>query len=105
MFNRKKKEGNKKQYSVSNDDISDVSRLVNAKWHASETFKHTYQGFAKDQQVLMDNIVAKLGIDTTKYDVDWNTLFKDGKIYTHEKPKEEVKKEEAKVEENTPASE
>ena len=99
MFDKKKKMETK-QYSVSAEDVSNIMQSVQGEWLMQKLFNYAINGFNKDISDMQNNLVAKLSIDKTKYDVDWSTLFKDSKIYTHPKPepKPEEKKEDAKPE-------
>jgi hypothetical protein len=82
-----------KQYSVSQEDVYEISRLAQGQWLVQKIFKYSVAGFNQEIGNIQKNIVAKLAIDEEKYDVDWATLFKDNKIYTHPKPVEEKKED------------
>lgn len=93
MFNNKKEE-KPKMYQVSQGDIAEVSNFVQAKWLIQQMYKYVFTGFDRDMHGAMDNILAKLSINKEENDVDWASLFKDGKIYVRKKP--QPAKEDAK---------
>lgn len=95
MFNNKEKP---KVYQVSQGDVAEISNFAQAKWLVQQAYKYIFTGFDRDMREAMNNIVAKLSINTEENDVDWASLFKDGKIYVHKKikPQPQPEKKDAK---------
>lgn len=93
MFGKHKGSNDKKQYSVSQEDIAELQRYAHAKWTVEQTYRYSYMGFHQDQVSLMNNILAKLAINRDEFDIDWSTVFKDGKIFVTKKPKAQPKPE------------
>lgn len=96
MFDKKKET---KQYSVSQEDVNEIMKSAHGEWLIQKLFQYAINGFNNEIANMQKNIVSKLSIDETKYDVDWSTLFKDSKIYTHPKPEPGAEEEKPKVEE------
>ena len=90
MF-KKKEKIETKQYNVSLEDVGEIAKLAQGHWMMQKIYQYAANGFNLDIVKLQKLIVAKLSIDETKYDIDWATLFKDNKIFTH--PKKEEKKD------------
>lgn len=98
MFEKKKKVETK-QFNVSKEDVANIMQSVNGEWLIQKIYQYTVEGFNRDIIKTQKFITAKLSIDETKYNVDWSTLFKDDKIYTHPKPEPPMNKD---TPENTP---
>lgn len=85
-----------KQYSVSQEDVSEIAKLAQGEYIVQKIFTYCLNGFNREIGNIQKNITAKLAIDTEKYDVDWGSLFKDSKIYTRVKPPKPEPKPEGK---------
>lgn len=84
MFNKQDKP---KVYQVSQGDVAEISNHVQAKWLVQQMYKYVFTGFDRDMHEEMNNVLAKLSVNKEENDVDWSSLFKDGKIYVRRKPK------------------
>lgn len=90
MFGKKPKEETK-QFSISQEEISEIAKLAQGQWIMQKLFKFAVAGFNAEIENMQRNIVAKRSVDESKFTVDWSTLFKDSKIFLHPKPQVEEK--------------
>ena len=83
---------------MSNDDVSTLARIVTGLDIAQREYKYILDGYAREQDAFFKEMEEKFGIDTSKYDTDFRSFMKNGKVYAI--PKDKVKVESKGEEEN-----
>jgi hypothetical protein len=78
----KQKKAVKKEYHLSNEQTSELARLVTGQYLANTEAAFIARGYQETIADFISRAEKGLSIDRKEVDVDWASALKDGRIYT-----------------------